>query len=123
MQRLALVSHLSRLLELNIDDVSKSNTTAPERYSYAVEFLSGAKQTLVDEDNMCPEIKELRAAFGVSHIEALTLLRPDLGEMLTSIAASWAVLRSPNYESNVGKIQRWMSRAGDQDEVMPYGNE
>ena len=56
------------------------------------------------------------------HTSGLTLLGFDPGELLTSIAASWAVLRAPTYESNAGDVQGWMFRPDEDGPAVPHGN-
>ena len=57
MHRLAFVSHLCALMELNVDPGNTSGTDAPERYSSAMEFFNMV-QRLVVEDMPDPETQE-----------------------------------------------------------------
>ena len=121
MHRLAFVSHLCALMELNVDPGNTSGTDAPERYSSAIEFFNMVNERLVAEDMPDPETQEKRTALGVGHTGVLTLYGSNLREVLTSVAASWAVLRSPSYQANAGYLQCWLSQTEDGSEV-PYGN-
>ena len=121
MHRLAFVSHLCALMELNVDPGNTSGTDAPERYSSAIEFFNLVHERLEVEDMRDPQTQEKRTALGVGHTGVLTLYGSNLREVLTSVAASWAVLRSPSYQTSVRKLQCWLSQAEDGSEV-PYGN-
>ena len=121
MHRLAFASHLCALMERNIKFGSDGRTDAPERYSSAIEFFNKLYESLTDEDEPDPETQEMRTALGVGHTGALMLYGSDLRELLTSISASWAILRSPNYQASVGNLQCWLSQTDDGPEV-PYGN-
>ena len=112
MHRLALVSHLCALLERNVDRGKATGAEAPTRYTSAIEFLNEFQHALMNEDNVDPETIEMRK-LGVEHFGPITMFGSDLREVLTSIAASWAVLSSPSYQSDVGKIQGWISQHED----------
>ena len=121
MHRLAFVSHLCALMERNVDPGNTSGTDAPGRYSSALEFFNNVYGTLVAEERTNAETQEMRTALGIGHTGVLTLYGSDLREVLTSVAASWAVLRSPSYQAGVGNLQCWLSQTEDGSEV-PYGN-
>ena len=121
MHRLAFVSHLCALMERNVDPGNTSGTDAPGRYSSALEFFNNVYGTLVAEESTNAETQEMRTALGIGHTGVLTLYGSDLREVLTSVAASWAVLRSPSYQASVGNLQCWLSQTEDGSEV-PYGN-
>ena len=113
MHRLAFVSHIYALLERNSDSINTEGTDAPARYSSAVKFFDELYRAVVREGDEKPETHKLRTALGIGHTGVLTLFGSDLREVLTSIAASWAVLRSPEYQSDIGKIQGWVSQTDD----------
>ena len=123
MHRLALMSHLYALLERNVNREGTSGTDAPNIYSSAVEFIVECQKMLKNGNDEDPKTQELRTALGTNHISVLSLFGIDPNEFLTSIAASWAILRSPDYQSAIGKIQGWMSRTDDQSPAVPYGND
>ena len=123
MHRLALMSHLYALLERNVNREDIGGTDAPNRYSSAVEFIVECQKALKNGNDADPKTQELRTALGTNHISVLSLFGIDLDEVLTSIAASWAILRSPDYQSAIGKIQGWMSRTDDQSPAVPCGND
>ena len=122
LHRLALISHLCALFERNIDSSQTGRMDAPGQYFSAVEFLNDFQQAVTEGDHADPKIQEMRTALGTEHAGALTLFGSDLSDVLPSIAASWAVLRSPNYQSSVGTVQGWMSQPDDQSPAVPYGN-
>ena len=113
MHRLAFVSHLCTLLEHNLDAESLGGTDAPARYSAAVEFFDRFRERLMRQEDVSPETQKMRAALGVGHSGVLTLFGSDLREVATSIAASWAVLRSADYDADIGTLQCWVSRPED----------
>ena len=121
MHRLAFVSHLCALMERKVDPGNTSGAHAPERYSSALEFFNKVHGTLAEEDRTITETQEMRTALGIEHTCVLTLYGSDLREVLKSVAASWAVLRSPSYQASVGNLQSWLSQTEDGSEV-PYGN-
>ena len=123
MHRLALVSHLCALWESNIDLGNTGDAEAPTRYSFAVEFLDKLEQMIENGNDADPEIQELLTALGYGHIGVHTLLGSDSSEVRTSIAASWAVLSSPGYQSNVGTMLGWESQSDDTSRTIPFGNE
>ena len=106
MHRLAFVSHLCALLDHNIDAGNASGAEAPERYSLAVELTERLRETLIDAEDSDPKIQEIGTALGFGHTNELSLSGSDVREVFLSIAASWAVLRSPSYQRGAGKLQR-----------------
>ena len=122
MHRLALASHLCSLLERNISVGTDGDGEAPVRYSAAIEFFNRLQQRVMNDNDVDSHAEELRAAFGVGHVGLLSLFGADPSEVLTSVAASWAVLRSPSYQSSIGEIQGWLSRSAEGDSPTPYGN-
>ena len=123
MHRLALVSHLCALLERNVDRSNAQGTDAPTRYSWAVEFFDKYQQALTDGSIGDTETKRMRAAVGNDHATSLFLLGSDPAEVLTTIAASWSVMRSSSYESSIGNIQCWVSPSDDESATIPCGAE
>ena len=123
MHRLALISHLCALFERNIDLGNIGDNEAPTRYSSAVEFLDKFTRLIENRDDSDPNAQAMRTALGIGHIGVLTLLGSNSNEVVTSIAASWAVLGSPGYQSNVGKILGWESQFEEKGPIVPYGNE
>ena len=119
MHRLAFVSHLCTLLELNLDAENMGGTDAPVRYSAAVEFFDRLRERLLSEEKVNPETQKMRAALGVGHTGVLTMFGSDLREVVTSIAASWAVLRSPDYDADIGTLQCWVSHPEDESPPIP----
>ena len=113
MHRLALVSHLCALLERNIDQENTGNSDAPTRFSLAVEFLEEIQQLIMKGSEAESETQQRRKAFGAAHSGILRLFGSEQSELFTSIAAYWAVLRSPDYQSDVGKIQGWTLQTED----------
>ena len=114
MHRLALVSHLCALLERNIQQDTTDNSDAPTRYSLAVEFLERFQQIIIKGSEADPETQQQSRAFGAAHSGILALFGCEQSEMFSSIAASWAVLRSLDYQSDVGTIQGWITQTEDQ---------
>ena len=123
LHRLALISHLCALLERNVNRECREPTDAPARFSAAVEFFDEYHQALTNLDDGHPKNQKMRDALGTGHIGVLALLGSDPRDVLTLIAASWSVLRSPSYRDSVGTIQGWMSRPDEQTPAVPYGNE
>lgn len=122
MHRLALMSHVYAFLEHNIDRVSTGSAGVPSRVSSAIDLIVKCLKMLENGNDADPQIQELHKTLGTSHITVLALYGVDPNEILTSIAESWAILRSPDYQSSAGKIQRWMLRTDDQNSEIPYGN-
>lgn len=112
MHRLAFASHIYALLERKVHLGNIDGADAPARYSAAVEFLSKYLHVLENGDDLNPKTQEMRTALGRGHIGVLTLMGSDPMDVLTSLAASWAILRSPSYASSVGNIQGWISEPG-----------
>ena len=123
LHRIALMSHVYALLERNCDREHTGDTDAPTRYSLAIEFINDYQQMLMNANDADPQTHDLSTALGIAHMKVLTLFGCDQNELLASIAASWAVLRSPSYQSSIGTIQGWMSRTDDQSPAIPYGND
>ena len=121
--RLALASHLCALLERNIDGESSGGTDAPARYNSAVEFINKLQANLMNSDDADSKTQKLSTALGREHAGVLALFGTDPSEVLTSIAASWAVMGSPDYKPNIGKVQGWLTGSDDQSDAVPYGNE
>ena len=119
MHRLAFVSHLCTLLEHDLDAESLEGTDAPARYSAAVEFFDRFRERLLKEEDGSPETQKMRAALGVGHTGVLTLFGSDMREVATSIAASWAVLRSSDYDADIGTLQCWVSHPEDESPPNP----
>ena len=111
--RLAFASHVCALLERNVDVGNIDGTDAPTRFSAAVEFLNKYLHVLDNGNDSDRKTQEMRTTLGRGHIGILTLMGSDPNEVLTSVAASWAILRSPSYQSSVGKIQGWISEPDD----------
>ena len=122
MHRLALVSHIAALLERNVERKHPEAGEAPERYHLATEFLGRLDSLLAGGKPKTSTDQDLRVHAGTGHTSGLTLLGFDPGELLTSIAASWAVLRAPTYESNAGNVQGWMFRPDEHGPAVPHGN-
>ncbi len=122
MHRLALVSHVASLLERNVQGKHPEAREAPERYALATELLNRLDGMLVDGDGPGSGGEDLRNHAGTGHTSALSLLGFEPSELLTSIAASWAVLRAPSYQENLGTVQGWMFRPDDQTPPIPHGN-
>ena len=122
MHRLALVSHIASLLERNVERKHPEAREAPERYAFATEFLTRLDGMLVEGAGPSSGGQDLRIHAGTGHTSALTLLGFEPSELLTSIAAGWAVLRASSYEENLGTVQGWMFRPDDQTPPVPHGN-
>ena len=123
MHRLALVSHLFFLFERNIDLGNTVGEEAPTLYFSAVEFLEKFGHAIESGNDADPNVQKMRTAFGYGHIGVHTFLGSDVNEVITSIAASWAVLRSQSYQSNPGAILRWESLSDDNSQTITFGNE
>ena len=123
MHRIAFVSHLCALLERNVRPENGDDREAPQRFTLALEFLNKLNQTITDGSVDDPRIQELRTAAGVGHVGVLSLLGLDSREMMSSTAASWAVLGAPSYRTSMGSTQGWMSSPDAQAEPVPYANE
>lgn len=122
MHRLALASHLCAVFERNIDLGSTGGEEAPIRYSAAIEFLDKVERAIQNGNRADPKIQEMRTALGYGHIAVHSLLGSDLSDVYTSIAASWAVMSAPSYQSNAGTIQGWETQSDDESQTIPYGN-
>ena len=88
----------------------------------ATEFLNRLDAMLVDSDSPGSGGQDLRTQAGTGHTGALTLFGFEPSEVLTSIAANWAVLRASSDQANVGRVQGWMYRPDDQSPWVPHGN-
>ena len=98
MHRLALVSHLCALFEHYIANENTGGAEAPMLYSSAMDFLDQFECAINNGNAADPKIQGMRSAYGSGHLGVLQLLGSDSGEVATSIAASWAVLRSQSYQ-------------------------
>ena len=110
MHRMALVSHLCALLERSGSIETENGDLAPDRYSSAIEFLSELDKSIMKEEVPTKEYEKMITALGVAHGDALSVFGSDVREVIASIAASWAVMRSPSYQSSIGNIQGWVPR-------------
>jgi len=122
MHRLALASHLCAVFERNIDIERAGGEEAPMRYSSAVELLDETSSIIQSGNDADPSIREMRTALGYGHTAPLSLLGSKMSDVYTSIAASWAVMSSSSYQSNVGSIQGWEMQSEDGSQTIPYGN-
>ena len=123
LHRLAFASHLCALMELNVDGGNTAESDAPARYAAAIDYFNRLHETLMTEAGMDSNTHDMRTALGSAHTGVLTLFGSNLREVLTSIAASWAILRSPSYQSGIGKIQGWLSASDDQSPTPPKSHE
>ena len=125
MHRLALTSHLLALLERNVGNREPAGDGAPDRYAKAVSFLTELHAQVESENQGDADggVHQLRAVHGSGHIGALSLLGFDPSEAISSIAATWAVIGSPDYQSTSGNVQGWLWQAEGHRRPRPYGNE
>ena len=108
MHRLALTSHLYALLEHSIELETRHSTTAPEMYTAAMEVFNAVQKILSDGESAEQLTKAMRKDLGIGHAAELMMSGTDPVEVIKSAAASWAILRSPSYQSCVGVVQRWI---------------
>ena len=123
MHRIALVSHLCALLEQHVQPAIDADSEAPLRYTLALEFFDKMHQTIAEGSVDDPRIQKLHTEFGSGHAGVLSLLGLDPTEMVSSAAASWAVLGAPSYRNHIGFLQGWVSKPDDQAPLVPYANE